>query len=186
MAGVAGGDHLLGISDFLGTDFKIGGHKAVYIFPDARLGIVFATVLVLIVTLTHLRPRGMVVFALLLIAIILGIVVEWTFSLATFVEFTSHLLVFMNAGFYAFVAICVSVVWAIGVFLVDRTSSWRFTPHFATERRQFGINNAYPTAGMNIELLPSSFLLHRLIGFGTGDLILNIPIGPNEMKRVRI
>lgn len=160
------------ISFFLGKPVEIGGHKAVAAYEGSWLGISFTVLLMLIVTLTHMRPRGIQSVVILLVAVLLAIGLEYGYGWSRAMSLLSHLLIYMNAAFYAVVSTWALILWAISVFWIDRRSYWRFTRGQVVEHHQWDINNIYDTQGMVVTQLPDSLLLHKLIGFGTGELIL--------------
>jgi len=157
----------------LGKQVDIGGHKAVHVYPEAWLGLSFSLLFLLVVTLTHMKSRGVYSIVIALVIALLAIGVQWAYGWARVFAGVTVLLIYMNLAFYLLVSTWLLVIWAVSVFWVDRLSYWRFIPGQVVERHLWGVDNVYDTLGMTVKKLPDDLMLHKVLGLGTGDLVLS-------------
>jgi hypothetical protein len=162
-----------GFTFILGKRIDIGGHKAVQIFPDAWLGLSFVLLFMLIVTLTHMKSRGVYSIVIALVGALLAIGVQWAYGWGQVFSGVTFLLIYMNLAFYLLVSTWLLVIWLASVFWVDRMSYWRFIPGQVVEHHLWGVDNVYDTLGMTVKKLPDDLMLHKVLGLGTGDLVLS-------------
>jgi hypothetical protein len=161
------------ITFIFGKEIPIGGHKAVHVFPDAWLGLSFSLLFLLIVTLTHMKSRGVYSIVIVLIGVLLTIGVQWAFGWGRVFAGVTVLLIYMNLAFYLLVSTWLLIIWVASVFWVDRMSYWRFIPGQVVEHHLWGVDNVYDTLGMTVKKLPDDLMLHKILGLGTGDLVLS-------------
>ena len=156
-----------------GRSVDIGGHKAVHVFPEAWLGLSFTLLFLLIVTLTHMKSRGVYSIVIALIIALLAIGVQWTYGWGRLFAGVTVLLIYMNLAFYLLVSTWLLAIWCASVFWVDRMSYWRFIPGQVVEHHLWGVDNVYDTLGMTVKKLPDDLILHKILGLGTGDIVLS-------------
>lgn len=136
-------------------------------------GVVFATVLLLVILITNVRLRGVwslvVVLAVLLLSVLFAWLGWWDEVLRTF-EFAD---IHVNAFGYLCIASALFVVWLLVFVFLDRVTYATFA------RGQFRIHlfvgsgeTAYEVAGMVLHKRRDDLFRHWLLGFGSGDLIV--------------
>src|SRR5262249_48897542 len=108
-----------------------------------------------------------------LVIALLAIGVQWTYGWGRVFAGVTVLLVYMNLAFYLLVSTWLLAIWIASVFWVDRLSHWRFIPGQVVERHLWGVDNVYDTLGMTVKKLPDDLMLHKVLGLGTGDLVLS-------------
>ena len=79
----------------------------------------------------------------------------------------------MNAAGYLFVAVVLFAIWAVNFFWFDRQTYMIFTPgQMKVCEKIGGGEQVYDTMGMNTQHLQDDFFRHRILGLGSGDLIV--------------
>lgn len=163
--------------------------RRVYIYPanskdpvsDPRLhiskgkgfGVLFATVLLLVVVITNVPLRGMWSFMVIFVIITLSII----FALAGWWEAILHHLslldIRINAGGYFFISGILFGLWLFVLLVFDKQIYMVFTPGlFKVCTEVGGGEQSYTTIGMTVEKQRSDLFRHWILGFGSGDLIV--------------
>src|SRR5262249_12638831 len=95
---------------------------------NKNLGVLFCTVLLLVITITNVPLRGMwsvvVIISIALLAVIIALVGAWEKIVTTL----SFLDIRINAGGYFFLSGVLCGIWALAVFVFDRQTYIIFTP----------------------------------------------------------
>jgi hypothetical protein len=155
----------------------------VRVHPSKSLGVVFAVVLFIVIIITNVPLRGLssaIAISLILIITLLFAYMGWWEKVF---EWFSFLKIFMNQGFYLTFSMALFVAWFLVVFVYDRFSYWRVTPGQITHEVVFGGGQkSFNTQGMAMEKLRDDLFRHWVLGFGSGDLIMN-PIVPGGASR---
>jgi len=137
------------------------------------LGVVYATVLLLVILITNVRLRGVwslvVILAALLLSVFLAWFGWWDDVLRTFEVADIHL----NAFSYLCISTALFVLWLFVFAFFDRVVYATFA------RGQFRMNlfvgsgeTAYEVMGMILHKRRDDLFRHWLLGFGSGDLIV--------------
>ena len=137
------------------------------------LGVVYATVLLLVILITNVRLRGVwslvVILAALLVSVFLAWFGWWDEVLRTFEVADIHL----NAFSYLCISTTLFVLWLLVFVFFDRVVYASFA------RGQFRMNlfigsgeTAYEVMGMVLHKRRDDLFRHWLLGFGSGDLIV--------------
>jgi hypothetical protein len=137
-------------------------------------GVVFATVLLLVIVITNVPLRGMWSF-MVIVLIILFITLMSLFKVWEEIYRVASLLdVRINMGGYVFISTVLLAIWLVTFILFDRQLYMIFTPGQLKVRLEIGGGEkAYDTAGMTIEKQRSDLFRHWILGLGSGDLIVN-------------
>jgi hypothetical protein len=79
----------------------------------------------------------------------------------------------MNMGGYLFVSLVLFVIWCIVIFFFDKQVYGIFTPGGFTVVQDIGAGvKAFPTFAMTVTKQRSDLFRHLILGFGSGDLII--------------
>jgi len=136
-------------------------------------GIIFFTVLLLVMFITNVPLRGMwsylVIISLALVALILHLWGVWEHVLVI----ANLLDIRMNAGAYIFFSAILFVLWFITVVFFDRRTYIVFTPGQLRVCTQIGEGErVFSANGLALEKKQSDLFRHRILGLGAGDLIV--------------
>jgi hypothetical protein len=148
------------------------------ISSNKNLGVLFCTVLLVVVFITNVPLRGL--WSVIVIGLILFLSI--IFALVTIRERTiwDHILSYLsildiriNAAGYIFISVVLFILWLIITRLFDRQIYMVFTPGQCRVRLEIGEGEtAYDTTGMTIQKQRSDLFRHVILGFGSGDLIV--------------
>ncbi len=141
--------------------------------PDAALGVTYVLILLLVITFTSFRFRGIYSLALALGFSTLVLLVAWLGWWDEIVDFIPQLSVHMNMGFYLVFSTALMVLWLLAFFAFDRMTYYRIRPGQMTEERVIGGGErTYDARGMLVEQRGDDFFRHAILGLGSGDLKL--------------
>ena len=146
-----------------------------------ELGVIFFTVLLLVIFITNVPLRGIWsvmiiigIFTLILIFALAGVldaILSWAYLLD----------VRINLGGYLFVSTVLFILWALTVMVFDRRIYIVFTPGNFRVCTEIGAGEkVYDTMGLKLERQPSDLFRHYLLGLGAGDLIVKTSGATNE------
>ena len=138
-----------------------------------NLGVFYALVLLLVITITNIPLRGlwsvMVIVIVVFTVIILALLRVWNDVLTYF----GFLDIRINLGGYLLISSVLFVIWCIVVFLFDKQLYMVFSPGQLRVRLEIGEGEtAYDTTGMTIQKQRSDLFRHWILGLGSGDLIV--------------
>lgn len=148
------------------------------IASDKNLGVLFCTILLLVIFSTNVPLRGLwsviVILVILLLSVLFALVRigdRTIWDIAT--SYLTLLDIRMNMGGYLFVSMVLFVIWCIVVFFFDKQVYGEFTPGGFTVVQDIGSGvKAYPTFAMAVTKQRSDLFRHLILGFGSGDLII--------------
>lgn len=144
-----------------------------HIAKGRAYGVLFATVLLVVIVLTNIPLRGMWSIMVIVLAVLLSVI----FALAGWWEIIlfhlSLLDIRINAGGYLFISLPLFLIWLFVMLLFDRQIYMVFTPgQFRVCTEVGGGEQVYDATGMTLEKKRSDFFRHWLLGFGSGDLVV--------------
>jgi hypothetical protein len=136
-------------------------------------GVLFATVLLLVIVITNVPLRGMWSVVVIILVILLSII----FALAGWWEqilfHLSLLDIRINAGGYFFISGVLFTIWLITMIFFDRQIYMIFTPGQLKVCTEIGGGEkVYDAFGMTLEKQRSDLFRHWILGLGSGDLIV--------------
>jgi hypothetical protein len=141
---------------------------------NKSLGVVYAIVLVLVITITNVPLRGLwsviVIVVIVLVSIIFALRGIWEDILRAM----NFLDIRINLAGYFFISTALLLVWLFVFFFFDRQIYMIFSP--GNLRVQLAIGDGettYDTTGMTIQKQRSDLFRHWILGLGSGDLIVN-------------
>jgi hypothetical protein len=141
---------------------------------NKNLGVIFCTILLLVITITNIPFRGLwsviVIVIIVFTTIIFGLLGWWQHI----VEAIDLLDIRINLAGYLVISSVLFVIWMITLFLFDQQIYMVFTPGQLRVRLEIGEGEtAYDTRGMTIQKQRSDLFRHWILGLGSGDLIVN-------------
>jgi hypothetical protein len=142
-----------------------------HISKGKNYGVLYATVLILVILITNVPLRGMWSVVIIILAIMLTVI----FALAGWWEsIFQHLTLLdirVNAGGYFFISAILFVVWLLTFIFFDRQVYMVFTPGQLKVCTEIGGGEkVYDAVGMTLEKHRSDLFRHWILGLGSGDL----------------
>lgn len=140
---------------------------------NKNLGVLFVTVLLLVIVITNIPLRGLwsviVIVLIISIAIIFALLEWWE----TIFHYLSFLDIRINAAGYLVISLVLFALWLIVMLLFDRQLYIVFTPGQMRVCLEIGdAETAYDTTGMSVQKQRSDLFRHWILGLGSGDLIV--------------
>jgi hypothetical protein len=146
---------------------------SVQISRDKNPGVLFATVLLLVIVITNIPLRGLwsviVIVVIVSAVIILALMGAWERILGTL-----HMLdIRINLGGYVLIGSVLFGIWLVVFLFFDQQVYMVFTPGQFRVRLEIGEGEtAYDTTGMTLQKQRSDLFRHWVLGLGSGDLIV--------------
>jgi hypothetical protein len=136
-------------------------------------GVLFATVLLLVIVITNVPLRGGWSFAIIVFAILIVIILALADVWDRILENLSYLDIRINAGGYVFISGILLGIWLITILVFDRRIYMTFTAgQFKVCTEIGGGEKVYPSEGMALEKQRSDLFRHWILGLGSGDLVV--------------
>ncbi len=144
-----------------------------HISNSKNYGVLFATVLLIVIFITNVPLRGGWSFAMIVFAILIAIILALANLWDTILEHLSYLDIRINIGGYIFISSILFVLWLVTILIFDRRIYKTFTPgQFQVSTEIGGGEKVYPAEGMALEKQRSDLFRHWILGLGSGDLIV--------------
>src|SRR5262249_18285251 len=136
-------------------------------------GVIFATVLLVVIFITNVPLRGMwsvlIIVMVIMLSVIFALAGWWDKILTTI----KALDIRISAGGYYFIALGLFGLWALAFFFFDRQLYITFVPGALKVCLEIGSGEKqYDSIGMTIEKERSDLFRHWILGLGSGDLIV--------------
>ncbi len=139
-------------------------------------GIVFVLLLLMVIFITNVPMRGLwsvFVLMLLLLVIVLFAFLQWW---GPIFEALGSLQIYISAEGYLVTATVLFIMWAVVVLIYDQRRFISFTAGQVIVHQEVGdMQQVYDTTNVQVEKLRSDLFRHWLLGFGSGDLIIQFP-----------
>jgi len=147
------------------TQLRVSTHRG--------YGVLFVTILLVVIFITNVPLRGMWSVMIIMAIIMLSII----FALAGWWDKILHAIdildIRINMAGYLFISLGLLGLWCFAFFFFDRQIYITFVPGAMKVRLEIGAGEKqYDTIGMNIEKERSDIFRHRILGLGSGDLIV--------------
>ena len=156
-----------------GERISLSNGKQILVHGNAGLGITFLVILTLIMVFTNVKLRGIYSVVFLLTIAFFTVLFGWLGWWDKIFELIPQLAVFMNFGFYVTFSTMLLVIWLARFFIFDTLTFWRLRPgQLTVEHVIGGGEQSYDTRGMLFEQRSDDFFRHKLLGLGSGDLLL--------------
>ena len=138
--------------------------------PSSALGLIYLSILLLLIVFTNVRLRGInsvvALISVAFIAVLLALFGWWD----NIVGLIPYLSVHMNTGFYLVFSSGLLAIWMAMFFVFDRLTYWRVRPGQMTEEHLIGGGaESFDTHGLRFQKHSSDFF-RALLGLGAGDL----------------
>ncbi|MFO0880112.1 MAG: hypothetical protein U0840_22420 [Gemmataceae bacterium] len=138
-----------------------------------RYGVVFCTVLLLVILITNVPLRGMwsvvVIITIILLSVIFALAGWWE----PIFEKLGRLDIRINAGGYIFLGVTLFALWLFTLMFFDRQVYIVFNPsQFKVCTEIGGGEKVYSTVGLQLERQKGDLFRHYILGLGSGDLIV--------------
>lgn len=144
-----------------------------HIWHGKGFGVLFATVLLLVIVITNVPLRGMWSFMVIFFIIALSIIFALAGWWESILQHLSLLDIRINAGGYFFISGILLAIWLFTVLIFDKQIYMVFTPgQFKVCTEIGGGEQTYSTLGMTLEKQRSDLFRHWILGMGSGDLIV--------------
>jgi hypothetical protein len=139
-----------------------------------NLGIVYATVLLIIIVISNVPLRGLwsllVILFIVLLVVIFALAGWWGWIL----ERLTLLDIRINAGGYIFISLVLFIIWAVTVFIFDHRTYVAVTPGQVRVCLAVGAGETvYDPTGMTFQKRQDDLFRHWIVGLGSGDLIIH-------------
>jgi hypothetical protein len=162
------------------------GQTRTWIHDSSNLGLIFFSVLFLVILITSVSVRGlasgMVILGIALVIVLLAYFGWWDHVLG----WLGDLKISLNLGAYFWFSSLMLMVWLVSVFVLDRTSYWEIKPGQLTLHALFGSGSkSYNTQGMALDKHQDDLFRHWLIGLGSGDLEIHTSGATRQQINVR-
>jgi hypothetical protein len=145
-----------------------------YVSQSSTYGVLFATVLLLVIVITNVPLRGLWSFVIIMFLVMLSIIFAFAGWWDAILRTISALAIHINMGGYLFISSVLLIIWLLTFLLFDQQLYMVFTPGQLKVRLEIGGGEkAYDTMGMTIEKQRSDLFRHWVLGLGSGDLIVN-------------
>jgi hypothetical protein len=136
-------------------------------------GVVFATVLLLVVVITNIPLRGLwsviVIVVIVALVLILALMGAWEHIL----RYLGWLDIRITMGGYFFISGVLLGIWLIVFLFFDQQVYMVFSPGQFRVRLEIGEGEtAYDTTGMTLQKVRSDLFRHWILGLGSGDLVV--------------
>jgi hypothetical protein len=149
-----------------------------YIHPSNNPGLIFITVIALLVIFTNSKLRGIysvvTIVTIAFFAVLFAWLDWWDDILSVIPNLSAH----ANMGFYLIFASSLLVIWLMAFFIFDRLTFdrltyWRVRPRQLIESHLVGAGEqTHDTNGLLFEKREQDIFRHWILGLGAGDLRL--------------
>lgn len=144
-----------------------------HIATGKGFGVLFATILLLVIVITNVPLRGLWSFLVILVLVALSIIFALAGWWETILRNLGYLDIRINAGGYIFISTILFAIWLFTVLLFDKQIYMVFMPGQFKVCTEIGSGErTYSTLGMTLEKQRSDLFRHWILGLGSGDLIV--------------
>jgi hypothetical protein len=143
----------------------------VLIHPSRTLGVVFTFVFFMVIVMTHFTVRGLASVVTVVSAVAIAFALAYFKLWEPLLQALDRLAIFMNLGFYVFFSTAIFVVWALAVFVFDRSTYYLVRPGQLVKGGLFGAGEeTFDTHGMSVDKKRDDLFRHWVLGLGSGDI----------------
>jgi hypothetical protein len=146
----------------------------IHMARSKNLGVLFATVLLLIVVITNVPLRGLWSLVLILFVFLLSVIFALADIWDRILSQLQQLQIFINAGGYFFIAGILFLIWAFTVLVFDHRTYVAFTSGQVRVAMAVGAGDTvFSTDGITFQKKQDDLFRHWIVGLGSGDLIIH-------------
>jgi hypothetical protein len=154
-----------------------------HIEPNTTFHLVYAIMVLVVILATSVTLRGLWsvvnVMALLMLALVFSVFGWW----GAIGRELSGLHLYVSAAAYLFASIFLFLYWLAVVLVFDQRQFIIFSPGQIIVHREIGDRQSvYDTSGVTVVKRRNDFIRHRLLGLGSGDLIVSTSDGRHEFE----
>lgn len=161
------------VTFFKGGVVELDQVRNEYFHTSSSLGMIYVLVLLLVITFTNIKIRGIYSLSLILAFAFITVTFAWLGFWDDIFTFIPQLSIHMNMGFYLVFSTLLLILWLMMFFVFDRMVYWRIRPGQIIEEKIIGGGQeSYDTRGMLFEQRSDDFFRHTVLGLGAGDLCL--------------
>jgi hypothetical protein len=140
---------------------------------NKNYGVLFATVLLVVIVITNVPLRGGWSFAIIMFAVLMSVIFALAGWWETILDRLHYLDIRINAGGYFFISGVLFLMWIIALWIFDPRIYMTFSPgQFKVCTEIGGGEKVFPAEGMALEKQRSDLFRHWVLGMGSGDLIV--------------
>jgi lysylphosphatidylglycerol synthetase-like protein (DUF2156 family) len=145
-----------------------------HIAKSSEYGVIFTTVLIVIIVVSNVPLRGLWSVIIILGVILLVLITSLWGIWDDIVRVIGLLDIRINAGGYFFISIALLIIWAITVFVFDHRTYVIVSSGQVRVCLAIGAGETvYDTTGMTFTKRQDDLFRHWIIGLGSGDLIIH-------------
>jgi hypothetical protein len=136
-------------------------------------GILFLSTTLLVIVLTIFQFRGLWSFIVLIVLVALSFSMSLLGVWDSLLSFLQSINVQINSSTYLMIASGLGSLWFIMVLVIDRQRSVTITATEVRFRTTYGNSElAFPIEDVTLEHLADDALMHWILGFGSGDVLI--------------
>jgi hypothetical protein len=136
-------------------------------------GVVFMTVLMLVIFITNVPIRGLASVVAIMVIVLLVVMLALFDAWEPILEMLTHSRIFINAFGYLAIAVPLFVLWLVFVLIVDRQVYMVFAPGQLRVHQNIGSGETvFDTIGMVVSKRRSDPFRHWILGLGSGDIVV--------------
>jgi hypothetical protein len=145
-----------------------------HIASSPKLGVIYATVLLVIIVVSNVPLRGLwsviIILGIVLLVLVFSLWGIWD-DLVRIIQFLD---IRINLGGYVFISSALFIIWALTVFIFDHRTYVVVTSGQVRVCLAIGAGETmYDTTGMTFSKRQDDLFRHWIIGLGSGDLIIH-------------
>jgi hypothetical protein len=141
---------------------------------SAKLGVIYATVLIVIIVVSNIPLRGLWSIIIILGIVLLVLVISLWGLWDDLVRIMGFLDIRINLGGYIFISTVLFIIWALTVFIFDHRTYVIVTSGQVRVCLAIGAGETlYDTTGMTFSKRQDDLFRHWIVGLGSGDLIIH-------------
>lgn len=165
------------------NDNVVPRQPSMYVTRYRSLGTMFLFILLLVIFITNVTLRGQWSLVVLIIMIAIAVIFWLAGYWEGIFEYLGNLSIYMNMGAYMMLSLVVFILWVTNVFFFDRQMYVVFTPGNVRICQEIGMGETiYDTFQMTVQKQRSDLFRHVILGFGSGDVIMQFPRHPNPIE----
>jgi hypothetical protein len=156
------------------TDPNSGpANPRLHITRSKNYGVLFTTVVLLVIVITNVPLRGMWSAAVIALIVILALAFALFGLWETILSRVRLLDIRINAGGYLFISTVLFLIWLFVTLFFDPWIYMVFTPgQFKVRNEIGGGERVYSAEGMSLERQRGDLFRHWILGLGSGDLVV--------------
>jgi hypothetical protein len=164
-------------ADSTSKDVRIAANtNLVRISANKNYGMVYITVLLLVIFGSNVPLRGLTSFIAILAILLVCVVCAYLDWWATIFDYLGALHIQISLAGYLVPSVVLLVLWLATLFLYDPMRYMSFTPGQFILHREIGDQReVFDTTQVEAEKRRTDLFRHWVLGFGAGDLIIKVP-----------